>query len=173
MCNYLDKVGSTYYFRRAVPDGVRPFIRTASGAARTEWKFSLHTKDRDTAKRLVPSHTLATDAQIDAAREQAQSAQQAPQAVPQALSPRAEAMSAATWEAGLESAQAESRAIAEKEHRREDVAGLIAFLEARLRGSTAEMPRGLRAFRYIIDSAKFVNAGRISGQRGGVKAGHC
>lgn len=155
MCNYLDKVGSTYYFRRAVPDGVRPFIRTASGAARTEWKFSLHTKDRDTAKRLVPSHTLATDAQIDAARAQAQSAQQAPQAVPQALSPRAEAMAAATWEARLESEQADSREVAAQDHRREDVAGLIAFLEGRLRGSTAEMPRGLRAFRYIIDSVKF------------------
>ena len=46
---YLDKVGATYYFRRVVPDDVRPYFLTASGAPRTDWKFSLGTKERPLA----------------------------------------------------------------------------------------------------------------------------
>ena len=151
MCNYLDKVGATYYFRRVVPGDVRPLILTASGAARTEWKYSLRTKDRDTAKRLIPAHTVATNGEIDAARS---IPAQVAQPVPEPVSPRAEAMAAAVWENALESAEIASREMAAKDHRRDDVASVIAFLEGRLRGSTAEMPRGLRAFRYILDGGE-------------------
>lgn len=152
MCNYLDKVGSTYYFRRAVPGDVRSLIVTRSGAARAEWKFSLGTKDRDAAKRLVPAHTIATDAEIDAARKVAR---QAPQKPPQQQSPRAEAMAAAVWENALEGAEIAAREETARDHRREDVARLIEFLEGRLKGSTAEMPKSLRAFRYILDGVRF------------------
>ena len=50
MCTHLDKTGSTYYFRRPVPrDLIGQFI-TATGKARTEWKYSLGTKDREEAR---------------------------------------------------------------------------------------------------------------------------
>lgn len=51
MQTYLDKVGSTYYFRRVVPEKLRPYFRTSSGAQRVEFKISLGTKDRTEAKR--------------------------------------------------------------------------------------------------------------------------
>ncbi|MFK4794781.1 DUF6538 domain-containing protein [Sphingobium sp. ZW T5_29] len=69
MCTYLDQVGSTYYFRRVVPVELRPFIRTASGKPRSEWKISLGTKDRAEAKRLIPDHAKATEALLDDARK--------------------------------------------------------------------------------------------------------
>lgn len=68
MCTYLAQVGSTYYFRRAVPFDLQPFIRTETGAFRTDWKFSLRTKDRETAKQLILAHTVATNAEMDRAR---------------------------------------------------------------------------------------------------------
>jgi len=68
MCTYLDQVGSTYYFRRVVPQELQPFIRTAAGKPRTEFKVSLRTKDRETAKRLLPDHVKQSDKAFDAAR---------------------------------------------------------------------------------------------------------
>ena len=88
---YLDKVGATYYFRRVVPDDVRPYFLTASGAPRTDWKFSLGTKERPIAvercnlmaveydalirdvrtkraKGIPPDHVVSTRATAEAAR---------------------------------------------------------------------------------------------------------
>lgn len=146
MCSYLAKRGSTYYFRRAIPAELQASL------GRTECMVSLGTKDRADAKRLVSIRSQQFDSDMDAARL---IPAQAPQPVPKPVSPRAEAVAAAAWENALEGSEIESREVAAKEHRREDVARLIAFLEGRLRGSTAEMPRGLRAFRYIMDGVKF------------------
>jgi hypothetical protein len=68
MCIYLNKTGSTYYFRRPVPDDLVGHFRTEQGNARTEWKRSLGTKDREGAKRLLIPHTTETNALIDHAR---------------------------------------------------------------------------------------------------------
>ena len=68
MCTYLDQVRHTYYFRRAVPAELQPFILTGTGKPRTEWKLSLGTKDRDEAKRLIPAETIASQRLLDAAR---------------------------------------------------------------------------------------------------------
>lgn len=68
MCTHLDKVGSTYYFRRAVPDDLLGVFYTKTGKPRTEWKFSLRTKDREEAKRLRWPHVSATDNLIGEAR---------------------------------------------------------------------------------------------------------
>lgn len=62
MCTYLAKRQSTYYFRRAIPAELRP---TFDG--RAEFMWSLRTKDRAEAKRLIPAETLATDKLLDAA----------------------------------------------------------------------------------------------------------
>lgn len=68
MCTHLDRTGSTYYFCRPVPrDLIGQFI-TATGKPRTEWKFSLATKDREEAKRLLRPHVTETDKQIDDGR---------------------------------------------------------------------------------------------------------
>ena len=76
MCSYLDQVGSTYYFRRSVPKGLAGAFFTNSGQPRTEWKFSLKTKGRETAKRLLRPHEIDTDALIDNARTDAKSLHQ-------------------------------------------------------------------------------------------------
>lgn len=68
MCAHLDKTGSTYYFRRPVPKDLIGQFFTATGQPRTEWKFSLRTKDREEAKRLKRSHEEETDKLIDEAR---------------------------------------------------------------------------------------------------------
>lgn len=48
----LPKRGSTYYFRRAVPDALRPYFLTTTGKPRTEFMESLGTKDFAKAKEL-------------------------------------------------------------------------------------------------------------------------
>ncbi|WP_049813647.1 DUF6538 domain-containing protein [Sphingomonas sp. UNC305MFCol5.2] len=62
MCTFLAKRNSTYYFRRVVPAELRPFF-----GGRREWMVSLGTKDRDTAKRLIPDKTKETDRLLDEA----------------------------------------------------------------------------------------------------------
>ena len=57
------RAGGTYYFRRAIPEELRPFFN-----GRREWFRSLGTKDRTEAKRFVPDCILASDAQMDAVR---------------------------------------------------------------------------------------------------------
>lgn len=68
MCTYLNKTGSTYYFRRPVPDDLLGHFRTERGNPRTEWKPSLGTKDREQAKRLLWPHATETEGLIDDAR---------------------------------------------------------------------------------------------------------
>lgn len=68
MCTHLNRTGATYYFRRKVPDDLQDFFRTSGGKARTEWKRSLGTKDREEAKRLLRPHVIETDQLIDEAR---------------------------------------------------------------------------------------------------------
>ncbi|OYY69104.1 DUF6538 domain-containing protein [Sphingomonas sp. 28-63-12] len=63
MCTYLAKRGATYYFRRPVPEELQPYAQN-----RREWMISLRCKDRETAKRKIPEHTIATDALIAEAR---------------------------------------------------------------------------------------------------------
>jgi len=65
MCTHLDKTGSTYYFRRPVPKDLIGQFTTSSGKPRTEWKFSLGTKDREQAKRLLRPHVAETYRLID------------------------------------------------------------------------------------------------------------
>jgi integrase len=84
MCTYLDQVGATYYFRRAVPQELQPYLLTANGKPRTEFKISLRTKDRETAKRKLREYAEATDIAFDKARA-ALARDQAPPAAP--LSP--------------------------------------------------------------------------------------
>lgn len=68
MCTHLNKTGSTYYFRRPVPDDLIGCFTTDRGNPRTEWKRSLRTKDREEAKRRLRPHVSETDKLIDNAR---------------------------------------------------------------------------------------------------------
>ncbi|MCI1143706.1 site-specific integrase [Sphingomonas sp. WKB10] len=64
MCSYLVRRGATYYFRRSIPLDVR---RALGG--RAELIASLRTKDRPTAKRLVPQQLIDSDRLFDEARQ--------------------------------------------------------------------------------------------------------
>lgn len=79
MCTYLDQVGSTYYFRRPVPLDLRGYFLTKTGKPRVDWKKTLRTKDRETAKRKIPEYITWTNAEIDAARAQLATQQAAAQ----------------------------------------------------------------------------------------------
>lgn len=61
--SYLTKRGAVYYFRRVVPDDLRPAI------GKLEIMKSLRTKDREEAKRLVPAEIIITDALFGQARK--------------------------------------------------------------------------------------------------------
>jgi len=63
MPTYLAKRGSTYYFRRVVPDELRSVV------GKTEFVWSLRTKDLATAKRLLHQDAVKTDAEIKRAEE--------------------------------------------------------------------------------------------------------
>jgi integrase len=140
MCLYLTQRNSTYYFRRAIP----PELRSILGAR--EFTFSLGTKDKDEAKRLRSAHAVRTDQLIDEAL-----ASLSP--VPRPVTPPAAAM--AISEEELEWEALDRQEMAEKEARREELSEYIDFLKDRLRGSTREMPRELRAFRYILEGHQF------------------
>ena len=64
MCTYLAKRGATYYFRRVIPAELRPAF-----GGRSEFMLSLRTKDRETAKRLIPARTVETDRAMDEAAQ--------------------------------------------------------------------------------------------------------
>lgn len=68
MSTYLQKRSSVYYFRRPIPLDIRIFFKTSSGKRKDEWVWSLKTKDRATAKSLIPSHVIKTDQLISDAR---------------------------------------------------------------------------------------------------------
>ena len=61
--SYLAKRGSVYYFRRVVPDDLRPIL------AKAEIMKSLRTKDREEAKRLIPAEIIQSDALFAEARK--------------------------------------------------------------------------------------------------------
>ncbi|MFL6736554.1 MAG: DUF6538 domain-containing protein, partial [Sphingomonas sp.] len=140
MCLYLTKRNSTYYFRRVIP----PELRLVLGAR--EFTFSLGTKDKDEAKRLRSKHAIRTDRLIDEAWASLSPSRPS-------VAPPAGAV--AISEEELEWEALDRQDMAEKDARREELAEYIAFLQERLRGSTREMPRELRAFRYILEGHQF------------------
>jgi integrase len=142
MCLYLTKRNSTYYFRRVIPTELRSIL----GAR--EFTFSLGTKDKDEAKRRRSTHAVRTDRLI----EEAWATLSTPT---RSTAPPAPAVDV-SWEQ-LELEALDAQEMAEKDHRREELAEYIAFLQDRLKGSTREMPRELRAFRYILEGRQFDN----------------
>jgi integrase len=113
MCTYLNKTGSTYYFRRPVPDDLLGHFRTERGNPRAEWKRSLGTKDREDAKRLLRHHVTETDSLIDDAR---QALQIAPERSPEELAALERQRETEAAEAALE-AESQERRLARSELR--------------------------------------------------------
>ena len=68
MSTYLKPYNGTYYFRRVVPEELRPLFPTSTGKPRTEWRVSLRTKDKEQAKRELPAWIAKTNDLIDQAR---------------------------------------------------------------------------------------------------------
>ena len=68
MCTYLKPYNGTYYFRRIVPEELRPLFPTTTGKPRSEWRVSLRTKDKELAKRKLPAYVSKTNDLIDQAR---------------------------------------------------------------------------------------------------------
>ena len=142
MCLYLTKrTGGMYYFRRAIPDELRPAFD-----GRTEFMFSLRTKDKDAAKRKPDLEAVRTTALLENAR-----ARLSPPATPAAAPTVA---SRALTERELAGVEYEAMELAAKDARRDELSEYIAFLE-RLKGSTEQMPKELRAFRYILEGREF------------------
>lgn len=128
MCLYLTKRGATYYFRRAIPDELQPAF-----SGKTEFMFSLRTKDREAAKLERSRAALTTDRELEEARARLGLATAAPA--------RSAAPQAPVWpfsEADIEQAELEERDSRAQEARREGRRHLREEWEF-LGGSTAEM----------------------------------
>ena len=143
MCLYLTKRGATYYFRRAIPAELRPAFNGDS-----EFIFSLRTKDKEEAKRRRCDEAQRTTRLLDEARA-ASLAEHARSQTPAPPEPRG------PTPYDIEQAEHEAEELAAKEARREEVSGLITFLEEKLKGSTRQLPYELRAFRYMLEGREF------------------
>jgi integrase len=143
MCTHLDKTGSTYYFRRVVPDDLAGAFTTRTGKARTEWKFSLHTKDREEAKRLRLPHIAETDRLIDEARQALRDEE--PHPAPAEPAERAGAMSRAT-----EQAEAAAAVDAARRARYEARQDYRIAARQRMMLSTAELSPEEAAWRDLV-----------------------
>src|SRR3954452_8892943 len=144
MCTYLDQVGSTYYFRRIVPTELRPYLLTATGKPRAEFKLSLGTKDRAEAKRRLPDFVQMTDRLFDEAR--AKLAAEAPTEATQ------DAPVDGEWlgEFAQEQAEFAARQTAERQRRRADRRHHRDEWRERLKYSTAQMPPRYAALKDLI-----------------------
>lgn len=114
MPSRLPKRGSTYYFRRVVPEALRPYFLTASGKPRTEFMESLGTKDFARAKELDRLRGVEVDQLFREARAKLRQGVK-PDGVPVILGPTGPAEAFATYE-DEEAHEAASRWIAEHEH---------------------------------------------------------
>ncbi len=68
MRTYMIKRGATYCFRRVVPEPLRPYLLTKSGDPRTEFTFSLQTKDRKEANERLERETIRISGYINEAQ---------------------------------------------------------------------------------------------------------
>ncbi|RJF85838.1 hypothetical protein D3876_18375 [Sphingomonas cavernae] len=152
MCRYLHgpRDNGMYYFRRPTPEALRPIID------KREFFFSLRTKDKDAAKRLLPYHEIETQRELDAV--QAELAVREVAALPVATpSPaqldaeRAQAdweeENAAFWVQFTQEQEAQKARQAARQPHKE-------AWERRARGSTAEMRPGDAAIVDLLREAR-------------------
>lgn len=97
--SYLSQRGSVYYFRRVVPDDLKPIL------GKQEIMKSLRTKDRETAKRLIPVEVIASDRLFDDARKTAAAGKGGAKAGPSKAAVQREAI---VWESDPASEDHES-----------------------------------------------------------------
>jgi hypothetical protein len=142
MCLYLTKRNGTYYFRRAIPDELRPAFDGAGG-----FMFSLRTKDKAEAKRKRDAEAVRTTGELDSARARLSSPTAAVGAPPPSPTPFSEH--------ALEAMNIDRQDMAESEAAGEELSARIEFIEDRLKGSTREMPPELRAFARVVKGRDF------------------
>ena len=155
MCTYLHTRGRRYYFRRAVPTELAPFILTASGQPRLEWMVSLGTSDRATAKRLIPEHTIRTEAMLTEVR-----AKLVDDDKPYAETPPSKRSRFASNYAGPTPQEQELMALFDSEARQrewryEDREEARKLLEQRFRGTTASLSPIEAAARDLVRTATY------------------
>jgi hypothetical protein len=94
LCTYLDDERPVLAFRRAVPKDLRPFIKTRTGRPRSEWRYSLGTKDKKLANERCHLETVRTDSLLKQAR-----ADRAAWLIENAKSPRERELERLRWKA--------------------------------------------------------------------------
>jgi integrase len=141
MCTHLSKRGSTYYFRRVIPENVRPWFD-----GRAEWVYSLRTKDRDEGKRRAQDETVATNGMIEAAERRIVAGEPSP-----ASSGPVDAQPRAMTEQQIDRLEADSQEMSAREDRQREREPLAVQIEHRLKSrSTAQLTRREAAFRDIL-----------------------
>jgi integrase len=106
---YLDKVGATYYFRRAVPLDVRAYFLTSSGRQRVDWKETLRTKDRRIATERCNLRAVETDNEIRDARAKLRAGIPPAHGLTAAMPPPAKVAAANLTEEEIQSAEVMDR----------------------------------------------------------------
>ncbi|MES2289688.1 MAG: DUF6538 domain-containing protein [Pseudomonadota bacterium] len=141
MCTHLAKRGSTYYFRRVIPEHLRSWFD-----GRTQWMYTLSTKDRDQAKRRVARETVKTDETI-AMLERRVAAGERPAGSVEVDG----AYYMARTEDDLARQAAVDRAEDEREERRREREPYRAEIEAKFkRSTTAQLTRSEAAMRDML-----------------------
>lgn len=161
MCTNLAKRGATYYFRRAIPAELRPAFD-----GKAELMVSLRTKDRETAKRLIPARRIESDRLLDAARRMYR--ENRPERAASAQSDRAGYVEAEKLRGSLTAAERAENEQAEREARYEDREPLRQRLERAFRKSTAEITPDEAAMRDLLRDAEHrvsVAEGRLLSER--------
>lgn len=110
----LAKRGSVYYFRRAIPERLRPYFLTSKGKPSREWMESLNEKDFAKAKVLARRRGVEVDALTAEAEAKLRQGVK-PDGVPVISGPTGPAVGFATYE-DEEAHEAASRWIAEHEY---------------------------------------------------------
>ena len=146
MCTNLAKRGATYYFRRIIPAELRPAFD-----GRREFMESLRTKDRETAKRLIPERRMATDRLLDTARRLYP--ENRPETAPSRATERAGHVEWEMLQASLEAAHSAEREQEAREARYDDREPLRKRLERAFAKSTAEITPLEAAARDLLRAA--------------------
>lgn len=134
MCTYLEgpRANGMYYFRRSVPSRLRPIL------GKREFFFSLRTKDRETAKKLIQAYSPKIQAELDAA-EATLAVGSLPVQPKTAAQRRVEDQQREQEDRDDEQSEMHIAADLEREDRIASQEALARSVRIRLTGSTAEM----------------------------------
>lgn len=151
MAIYLDDNRRNFAFRRAVtPEDLRPFILTATGKPRTEWRYSLKTTNRREALERCHVWEVKTDLAI----RKAEAARDA-WLIASAKSPKQKERERRQWDAEREADELQSHEAFTEDAEFEEREPIRQALIAKLGRPRSQLSPAEAAMRDLMDDAEF------------------